>query len=109
MKTMKYLLMLALVFGCIAAQDPQANLAIQIVKESPITRMGFGLTVEQYFMAINKQDLKWNAERKVEDVYIVTMTDSSGNYGEWEVNIKTRDIAWPKLGVIRDRKKVRFL
>ncbi len=39
-------------------QDPQASLAIQIVKDSPITRIkGFGQTVEQYFMAINKQDL----------------------------------------------------
>ena len=44
-------LMVTLVFGCaIAEQDPQANLAIQIVKDSPITRIkGFGQTVEQYF------------------------------------------------------------
>jgi hypothetical protein len=60
-------------------------------------------------MAINKHDLRWKAEKKVEDVYMVTMTDSIGNYGEWEVNIRTQDIAWPKIGVIRDGKKTRLL
>lgn len=90
-------LIVALVFGC-AKEDPQASLAIQIVKGSSITRLGFGPTIEQYFSY--KQDLQWKAEKKVEDVYVVTMIDSSGNYGEWEVNVKTQDISWPSIGMI---------
>lgn len=102
------MLVVILVFGC-AKGDPQASLAIQIVKDSAITRIrGFGQTVEQYFMAINKHDLQWKAEKKVKNVYVVTMTDSVSNYAEWEVNVKTQDISWPRIGVIRNGKRVLY-
>jgi hypothetical protein len=98
----------ALVF-C-ANKDPQAQLAIQIVKDSPITRLGFGPTIEQYYSSY--KDLEWTAEKTTEDVYVVTLIISmrkenyNDNYAEWEVNVKKRDISWPRIGVIKDGKRV---
>jgi hypothetical protein len=109
MKKLPIILMLivtGLVFGCVK-EDPQASLAIQIVKNSPITRMGFGPSIEQYYSY--KHDLEWKAAKMAQDVYIVTMTDSSGNYGEWEVDVTTKHISWPRVGVIKDGKKIPIL
>ncbi len=100
------LVVIGLSFGCVK-EDPQASLAIQIVKNSSITRLGFGMTVEQYCISINCDT--WKAEKKAEDTYVVTVTGSNNNYAEWEVNVRTQDIAWPKVGVIKNGQKIRLL
>lgn len=88
-------------------------MAIQIVKDSSIIRLGFGPTIEQYYSSY--KDLEWKAEKKMEDLYVVTLTISmrgenyNDNYAEWEVNVRTRDISWPRIGVMRDGKKVPLL
>lgn len=72
-------------------------------KGSSIIQLGSGPTIEQYFSF--KNDVQWKTEKKAEGLYVVTMTDSIGNYGDREVNVKTGLILWPRIGLMSDAMK----